>query len=107
MITLTESAIKKISEVLSEEGPNARLRMYIEGGGCSGFNYGFAVEESKNDDDFEIPAGPISVLIDSISAQYLEGAEVDFKKTLLNESFTIKNPKAKSTCGCGSSFTPY
>ena len=63
--------------------------------------------QETNDDDFEIPAGPISVLIDSISAQYLEGAEVDFKKTLLNESFTIKNPKAKSTCGCGSSFTPY
>ena len=104
MITLTESAITRISKVLSDEGPNAKLRMYIEGGGCSGFNYGFAIENTKNEDDFEILAGSASVLIDAISAQYLEGAEVDYKKTLLSESFVIRNPKAKSNCGCGSSF---
>jgi iron-sulfur cluster insertion protein len=105
MITLTESAITRISKVLSDEGPTAKLRMYIEGGGCSGFNYGFAIDNIKNEDDFEIIVGSASVLIDAISAQYLEGAEVDYKKTLLNESFVIKNPKAKSSCGCGSSFS--
>jgi iron-sulfur cluster insertion protein len=107
MITLTESAITRISKILSDEGPDAKLRMYIEGGGCSGFNYGFAIDSTKNDDDFEIPAGSLSVLIDAVSAQYLEGAIVDYKKTLLSENFVIKNPKAKGTCGCGSSFNPY
>jgi len=107
MITLTESAINRIQKVLSDEGPNFKLRMYIEGGGCSGFNYGFAVDDTKSEDDFEIEQGPVSVLIDSVSAQYLQGATVDYKKTLLSESFVINNPKAKSTCGCGSSFNPY
>ena len=107
MITLTESAINRIQKVLNDEGPNYKLRMYIEGGGCSGFNYGFGVDDVKSDDDFEIEAGPVSVLIDSVSAQYLRGATVDYKKTLLSESFVIKNPQAKSTCGCGSSFNPY
>jgi len=105
MLTLTESAIKRISKVLAKEGPSAKLRMYIEGGGCSGFNYGFAIDDVKKDDDFEIPAGSSSVLVDAVSAQYLEGAVVDYKKTLLSESFVIKNPKSKSTCGCGSSFS--
>ena len=107
MITLTDSAVQRIEKVLQDEGPNYKLRMYIEGGGCSGFNYGFAVDDAKNDDDFEINAGSISVLVDSISMQYLQGATVDFKKSVLSESFVIKNPQAKSTCGCGSSFNPY
>jgi iron-sulfur cluster insertion protein len=105
MITLTESAIDRITKVLASEGPNAKLRMYIEGGGCSGFNYGFAIEDTKNEDDFEIAAGSASVLVDAISAEYLEGAIVDYKKTLLSESFVIKNPNSKGTCGCGSSFS--
>lgn len=107
MITLTESAINRIAKVLAEESPDSKLRMYVEGGGCSGFNYGFAIDTVKNEDDLEIAAGASSVLVDAVSAQYLEGATVDYKKTLLSESFVIKNPKAKSTCGCGSSFTPY
>lgn len=107
MITLTESAINRIEKVLQDEGPNYKLRMYIEGGGCSGFNYGFGVDDTKGEDDFEIEAGPVTVLIDSVSAEYLRGATVDYKKTLLSESFVINNPKAKSTCGCGSSFNPY
>lgn len=107
MITLTENAIKRIEKVLASEDSDAKLRMYVEGGGCSGFNYGFAIDTVKKDDDFEIVAGASSVLVDAISAQYLEGAIVDYKKTLLSESFIIKNPKAKSTCGCGSSFNPH
>jgi len=104
MITLTESAIKRIEKVLASENADAKLRMYIEGGGCSGFNYGFAIDTIKKDDDFEIAAGSASVLVDAISAQYLEGAIVDYKKTLLSESFIIKNPNSKSVCGCGNSF---
>jgi len=104
MITLTESAINRIIKVLAAEGSDAKLRMYIEGGGCSGFNYGFAIDTVKKDDDFEITVGASSVLVDAVSAQYLEGAIVDYKKTLLSENFVIKNPNSKSVCGCGNSF---
>ena len=106
MITLTEAAQTKISEVLSEEGSTSKLRMFIQGGGCAGFSYGFTIDEEQNEDDFEIPAGATSVLVDSLSLQYLEGAVVDFKDDLEGSRFSITNPKASSTCGCGSSFSP-
>ena len=107
MITITESAQEKIKEVLEEESADTRLRMYVTGGGCSGFQYGFSMEEGLNDDDFEIPAGDTNVLVDALSMQYLENAKVDFKNDLQGSRFSISNPKAETTCGCGSSFSPY
>ncbi len=106
MITITESAQAKISEVLSEESPTSKLRMFIQGGGCAGFSYGFTIDDEQGEDDFEIPAGATSVLIDSLSLQYLEGSVVDYKDDLEGSRFAISNPKASSTCGCGSSFSP-
>jgi len=82
MITITEDAQVKIKEVLEDETPETRLRMYVTGGGCSGFQYGFSMEEGINDDDFEIPAGATNVLVDALSMQYLENAKVDFKNDL-------------------------
>lgn len=106
MITLTDSAINKITEVLLEENnPKAHLRMFVQGGGCSGFSYGFVIDDEKNEDDFEIPAGPNSVLVDSMSFQYIQGATVDYEENLMGASFKINNPQAQSTCGCGSSFS--
>lgn len=105
MITLTEAAQEKIKEVLLEEDPKARLRMYVQGGGCAGFSYGFTIDDEQNEDDFEIPAGSSSVLVDSMSIQYLQGAVVDYKDDLDGSRFAITNPQASSTCGCGSSFS--
>ena len=105
MITITEAAQAKISEVLSEE-PKSKLRMFIQGGGCAGFSYGFTIDDEQNEDDFEFPAGSSSVLVDSLSLQYLEGSIVDYKDDLEGSRFSISNPKASSTCGCGSSFSP-
>jgi len=107
MITITESAQQKIKEVLADESPNTRLRMYITGGGCSGFQYGFSLEETQNEDDFEVPAGDTPVLVDPLSMQYLENAKVDYKSDLNGSRFSISNPMAQTTCGCGSSFAPY
>jgi iron-sulfur cluster insertion protein len=107
MITITESAQSKIKEVLEDESPETSLRMYVTGGGCSGFQYGFSMEEGQNDDDFEIPAGVTNVLVDSLSMQYLSNAVVDFKDDLQGSRFSISNPAAQTTCGCGSSFSPY
>lgn len=104
MITLTQSAQDKIKEVLAEEDAKSRLRMYVQGGGCAGFSYGFTIDDEQNEDDFEIPAGSASVLVDSMSLQYLQGAVVDFKDDLDGSRFAITNPQASSTCGCGSSF---
>ena len=107
MITVTESAINKLRTVLTEENPGGKLRIFIQGGGCSGFQYGFAIEENQEEDDFVITEGDVSVLVDSMSSAYLQGATVDYQEDQYGESFTIKNPNASSTCGCGSSFTPY
>lgn len=105
MITLTETAQEKIKEVLAEEDPKSRLRMYVQGGGCAGFSYGFTIDDEQNEDDFEIPAGSTSVLVDSMSIQYLQGAVVDYKDDLDGSRFSITNPQASTTCGCGSSFS--
>jgi iron-sulfur cluster insertion protein len=80
--------------------------MFIQGGGCAGFSYGFTIDEVKNEDDFEIESGGVGVLIDSMSAQYVTGAEIDYVDDLQGSRFNIKNPKAQATCGCGSSFSP-
>jgi iron-sulfur cluster insertion protein len=108
MLTITESAKIKIADVLLEENnPNMRLRMYIQGGGCSGMSYGFTLDDQKNDDDFEVPAGDTPVLIDSMSMQYVENATIDYIDDLQGSRFSITNPQAQTTCGCGSSFSPY
>jgi iron-sulfur cluster insertion protein len=106
MITVTKSASIKIADILAEENnPNLKLRMFVQGGGCSGFSYGFMLDDNKNEDDFEILAGSSSVLVDVMSAQYLQGTEVDYVEELMGAEFKIKNPTAISTCGCGSSFS--
>lgn len=108
MITLTSSAITKVKEILNEETTPSKLRAYVQGGGCSGFSYGFMVEDTKtNDDDFIMVFDGVEVVVDAMSAQYLEGAEIDYKDGLEGSQFVIKNPNAQTTCGCGSSFSPY
>lgn len=104
-LTITESAQNKMIDILAEENkPEMRLRMFIQGGGCSGFSYGFTLDEGKNDDDFEIMAGSASVLVDAASATYIQDAIVDYEETLMGSNFKISNPNATHTCGCGSSF---
>lgn len=105
MITISESAKTKIKDLLLEENnPKLSLRTFVQGGGCSGFSYGFTFDEEVNEDDFEVPLDEFRVLVDSMSMQYLQGAEIDYKEELMGSSFTIKNPNATTTCGCGSSF---
>ena len=105
-VKLTDNAISKISEILAEENtPNLKLRTYVQGGGCSGFSYGFTFDEVTNEDDFVIVKPGMELLIDAMSMQYLEGATIDYKEDLMGSSFTIQNPQASSTCGCGSSFS--
>lgn len=105
MITISESAKEKILDILAEENkPNVALRTFVQGGGCSGFSYGFTLEEEQNEDDFEFSVGSFKVLVDAMSMQYMQGATIDYKEELMGSSFTIKNPNATSTCGCGSSF---
>ena len=107
MLTITEEAQTKITDILLEENnPTMRLRMYVQGGGCSGMSYGFTLDEVKNEDDFEIPFRLSSVLVDAMSMQYVTGSEIDYKDDLSGSKFVIKNPSAVSTCGCGSSFNP-
>lgn len=106
MIELTERAQEKILDILYDEGnPAICLRTFVQGGGCSGFQYGFVLDEIKNEDDFEVEVGPFKVLVDAMSMQYMTGATIDYKEELMGSSFTIINPNAQTTCGCGSSFT--
>jgi iron-sulfur cluster insertion protein len=106
MIDITTSAKEKITDILLEENnPNVSLRTFVQGGGCSGFSYGFTLDEVKNEDDFELTVGNFKLLIDAMSMQYLQGAKIDYKEELMNSSFVIVNPNAQSTCGCGSSFS--
>jgi iron-sulfur cluster insertion protein len=105
-MTITESAKIKILDLLLEEGnPNLSLRTFVQGGGCSGFSYGFTFDDVTNEDDFEIPLDEFKVLIDAMSMQYLQGASIDYKEEITGSQFVISNPNAQSTCGCGSSFS--
>jgi iron-sulfur cluster insertion protein len=105
MINITSNAKTKITDLLMEENnPKLALRTFVQGGGCSGFSYGFTFDEEFNEDDFEFPIGEFKVIVDAMSMQYLQGAEIDYKEDLQGSSFSIKNPNAQSTCGCGSSF---
>jgi len=105
-LNITESASSKIASIIAEESdPTLKLRIFVQGGGCSGFQYGFTLDNEKAEDDFEIMAGSISVLVDGMSAQYLENANIDYESSLMGSNFKISNPNTKATCGCGSSFT--
>lgn len=106
MITLTEAAESKIRELLAEENnPNIKLRIFVQGGGCSGMQYGFTFDDEQAEDDFEIAFNGGSMLMDSMSSQYLQGASVDWKDDLMGSNFSISNPNAVTSCGCGSSFS--
>lgn len=105
MITLTESAVSKLRELFAEENnPDLLLRVFVQGGGCSGFQYGFTFDQERNEDDFDVPA-EVPVVVDSMSMQYLQGATIDYREDLMGANFSINNPQAQSTCGCGSSFS--
>lgn len=106
MITITDSAKYKIQDIIAEENnPKLKLRMFVQGGGCSGFTYGFTLDEDQNDDDFTLEAGSVNVIVDSMSAMYIQDATIDYVETLMESSFKITNPNATTTCGCGSSFS--
>jgi iron-sulfur cluster insertion protein len=102
---ITENTVNKVKEVLAEEGKSDSLRIFVQGGGCSGMSYGFALEDTQNDDDFVIEQGGIKFLVDAMSMQYLNDATIDYKEDLTGANFVIDNPMAETTCGCGSSFS--
>ena len=103
---LDTSAVTKLKDILAEENnPNAKLRVFVQGGGCSGFQYGFTLDETKNEDDFDFVYENVTVLVDAMSMQYLQNAEIRFDDSDMGSSFVINNPQAQTTCGCGSSFS--
>ncbi len=105
-LIFTESAAGKVKTLIEEEkNPNLNLRVFITGGGCSGFQYGFTFDEKIQDGDSEITKLGVKLLVDPMSIQYLRGAEIDYQEGLEGAQFVIKNPNAKTTCGCGSSFS--
>jgi iron-sulfur cluster assembly accessory protein len=104
-LTMTERAARKIGEILKSEPSGAMLRLSVLGGGCSGFQYKFDVERDQAEDDITIDRGGVTLLVDSISLQYLAGSEIDFVDDLIGASFKVNNPKAKASCGCGTSFS--
>ncbi|MRV73211.1 iron-sulfur cluster insertion protein ErpA [Duganella sp. FT92W] len=105
-IVFTDAAAEKVAQLIEEEGnPDLKLRVFVQGGGCSGFQYGFTFDEITNDDDTTMEKNGVQLLIDAMSYQYLVGAEIDYKDDLEGAQFVIKNPNAQSTCGCGSSFS--
>jgi iron-sulfur cluster insertion protein len=105
-MNLESGAIAKLQELVAEENnPNIMLRVFVQGGGCSGFSYGFTFDEVKNEDDFDFEYSGVKVVVDGMSMQYLQGSSIDFKEDTMGASFVINNPQAASTCGCGSSFS--
>ena len=105
-ITLTDNAAKKVLALINEEGnPDLKLRVFVTGGGCSGFQYGFSFDENVNEDDTVIRQNGAELLVDSLSFQYLVGSRVDYKEGLEGSRFTVENPLATTTCGCGMSFS--
>jgi iron-sulfur cluster insertion protein len=108
MITITEQAVAKIKDIIAEENnPALKLRVFVQGGGCSGMSYGFTLDEEQAEDDWDIESNGVNVLIDSMSGGYLQGAVIDYREDQYGSSFSINNPSAVTTCGCGSSFSPY
>ena len=109
-IVITDSVIQKVNELILEEGqPDLKLRIFVQGGGCSGFQYGFTFDEIANEDDFTfektLNENKVSLVVDSMSFQYQHGATIDYVEDLQGSQFVIKNPNASTTCGCGSSFS--
>ena len=105
-LNVTSRAVGKVRELIAEEGnPDLKLRVYITGGGCSGFQYGFSFDEERAEDDTSVDEGGITVLVDPMSYQYLAGAEVDYTEGLEGSRFVVNNPNAATTCGCGASFS--
>ena len=105
-IVFTDAAASKVSELIAEEdNPNLKLRVFISGGGCSGFQYGFTFDEDVEDGDSQVENQGVTLLVDPMSVQYLMGAEIDYKEDLQGAQFIIRNPNAQTTCGCGQSFT--
>lgn len=103
MLVVTDKAFSQIKQVQLEENDSSPLRVFVQGGGCSGFSYGFTFDEQQND-DFVLEKDGVKVLVDALSMSYLDGAEIDYKKDIASAQFVIKNPNATTTCGCGSSF---
>ncbi|MFM6989227.1 MAG: iron-sulfur cluster insertion protein ErpA [Arenimonas sp.] len=105
-LNFTAAAAAKVAGLIAEEGnPALKLRVYITGGGCSGFQYGFSFDEQREDDDLAVERDGVTLIVDPLSLQYLNGAEVDYRESLQGSQFVIRNPNAKTTCGCGSSFS--
>ncbi|MBV8211313.1 MAG: iron-sulfur cluster insertion protein ErpA [Burkholderiaceae bacterium] len=105
-LVFSDAAAAKVKQLIDEEGnPELKLRVFVQGGGCSGFQYGFTFDEVVNDDDTAMQRNGVTLLIDSMSYQYLVGAEIDYKEDIEGAQFVIKNPNATTTCGCGSSFS--
>ncbi|GAB3341394.1 MULTISPECIES: iron-sulfur cluster insertion protein ErpA [Marilutibacter] len=105
-LQFTSAAAAKVRQLIAEEGNEAlKLRVYIQGGGCSGFQYGFEFDEAQAEDDLAVQTDGVTLLVDPLSLQYLMGAEVDYTESLHGAQFVIRNPNAKTTCGCGSSFS--
>ncbi len=105
-LVFTDAAAVKVKSLIDEEGnPELKLRVFVQGGGCSGFQYGFTFDEETAEDDTVLQKGGVTLLVDAMSLQYLMGAEIDYKDDLDGAQFVIKNPNASSTCGCGSSFS--
>ena len=106
-MNLTDAAVQKLQDLLAEENnPNIKLRVFVQGGGCSGMQYGFTFDETQNEDDFDFTYENVTVLVDSMSFGYLQGAEINYKEDVMGSQFVIDNPNATTTCGCGSSFSP-
>ncbi len=105
-LVFTNAAAAKVKQLIDEEGnPELKLRVFVTGGGCSGFQYGFTFDEAIAEDDTSLQKGGVTLLVDPMSLQYLAGAEIDYQENVEGAQFVIKNPSAKSTCGCGSSFS--
>jgi iron-sulfur cluster assembly accessory protein len=104
-VTVSPRAAKRIAAILAGEGQGAMLRLAVTGGGCSGFQYNFALDESRMDDDLFIEEGGARILIDPVSLDFLAGAEIDFTDDLIGQAFKVNNPNATSSCGCGTSFS--
>ena len=106
MIDITTAAKNKIIDLLIDEhNPKLMLRTFVQGGGCSGFSYGFTFDEEVAEDDFAFPVDTFQVVVDAMSMQYLQGATIDYKEEVMGSQFVINNPNAKTSCGCGSSFS--
>jgi iron-sulfur cluster insertion protein len=105
---ILESAVTRLRELRAEENnPDVKFRVFVQGGGCSGMQYGFTFDAAQNEDDFDFQFDDLTVLVDSMSMEYLRSARIDYREDTMGATFVIDNPQAQTTCGCGSSFNPY